>query len=279
LKLPFKVLVTTALLSSMAAASIVATVDGTQITSDEVNQVLMEGTQGRFNTLPKAKQDELRKRIVEGMIAQELVYADAKKSGVLTSKEYKDELVEVMQRVEKQLASKVWEKQQFDKVEVSDTEIKKYYDSHANEFVEKEKVHARHILVKTEEEAKSIIGDLKAKQGDALKTAFAEAAKKFSTGPSGPKGGDLGSFPRGQMVPEFNDKVFSMTVGTITTEPVKTQFGYHIIYLEDKIDGKKLSFDEVKSFIEQKLKMEKFKEAMEEKMKALTGAAKITYGN
>ena len=279
MKLPFKVLVTTALLSSMAAASIVATVDGTQITSDEVNQVLMEGTQGRFNTLPKAKQDELRKRIVEGMIAQELVYADAKKSGVLTSKEYKDELVEVMQRVEKQLASKVWEKQQFDKVEVSDTEIKKYYDSHANEFVEKEKVHARHILVKTEEEAKSIIGDLKAKQGDALKTAFAEAAKKFSTGPSGPKGGDLGSFPRGQMVPEFNDKVFSMTVGTITTEPVKTQFGYHIIYLEDKIDGKKLSFDEVKSFIEQKLKMEKFKEAMEEKMKALTGAAKITYGN
>ncbi len=279
MKLPFKVLVTTALLSSMAAASIVATVDGTQITSDEVNQVLMEGTQGRFNTLPKAKQDELRKRIIEGMIAQELVYADAKKSGVLTSKEYKDELVEVMQRVEKQLASKVWEKQQFDKIEVSDTEIKKYYDSHANEFVEKEKVHARHILVKTEEEAKSIIGDLKAKQGDALKTAFAEAAKKFSTGPSGPKGGDLGSFPRGQMVPEFNDKVFSMTVGTITTEPVKTQFGYHIIYLEDKISGKELGFDEVKSFIEQKLKMEKFKEAMEQKMKALTGAAKITYGN
>lgn len=279
MKLPFKVLITTALLSSMAAASIVATVDGTQITSDEVNQVLMEGTQGRFNTLPKAKQDELRKRIIEGMIAQELVYADAKKSGVLTSKEYKDELVEVMQRVEKQLASKVWEKQQFDKIQVSDTEIKKYYDSHANEFVEKEKVHARHILVKTEEEAKSIIDDLKGKQGDALKTAFAEAAMKFSTGPSGPKGGDLGSFPRGQMVPEFNDKVFSMKVGTITTEPVKTQFGYHIIYLEEKISGKKLGFDEVKSFIEQKLKMEKFKEAMEQKMKALTDAAKITYGN
>jgi parvulin-like peptidyl-prolyl isomerase len=212
------------------------------------------------------------------MIAQELVYADAKKSGVLTSKEYKDELAEVMKRVEKQLASKVWEKQQFDKIKVSDAEIKKYFDSHANEFVEKEKVHARHILVKTEDEAKSIIDDLKAKQGDALKTAFAEAAKKFSTGPSGPKGGDLGSFPRGQMVPEFNDKVFSMTVGTITTEPVKTQFGYHIIYLEEKMKGKKLSFDEVKSFIEQKLKMEKFKEAMEQKMKALTDAAKITYG-
>jgi len=263
----------------LAAASVVATVNGTQITSDEVNQVLMEGTQGRFNTLPKEKQDELRKRIVEGMIAQELVYADAKKSGVLTSKEYKDELAEVMKRVEKQLASKVWEKQQFDKVTVSDAEIKNYYDSHANEFVEKEKVHARHILVKTEDEAKKIIADLKGKQGDTLKTAFIEAAQKFSTGPSGPKGGDLGSFPRGQMVPEFNDKVFSMEVGTITTEPVKTQFGYHIIYLEEKMSGKKLGFDDVKSFIEQKLKMEKFKEAMDKKMKSLMNSAKITYGN
>jgi parvulin-like peptidyl-prolyl isomerase len=278
LKLPLKVLVTTALLSSMAAASIVATVNGTQISSDEVNQVLMEGTQGRFNTLPKEKQDELRKRIIEGMISQELVYDDAKKSGVLTSQEYKDELIEVMKRVEKQLASKVWEKQQFDKIEVSDAEIKKYYDSHANEFVEKEKVHARHILVKTEAEAKSIISDLKGKKGDALKTAFIEAAKKFSTGPSAPKGGDLGSFPSGQMVPEFNDKVFAMKVGTITTEPVKTQFGYHIIYLEEKTSGKKLGFDDVKSFIDQKLKMDKFKEAMETKMKALIGSAKITYG-
>lgn len=262
----------------MAAAAVVATVNGTQITSDEVNQVLMEGTQGRFNTLPKEKQVELRKRIVEGMIAQELVYADAKKSGVLTSPEYKAELEEVMKRVEKQLASKVWEKQQFDKITLTDAEIKKYFDSHTNEFVEKEKVHARHILVKTEAEADKIIAGLKGKQGDALKQAFIEDAKKFSTGPSGPKGGDLGSFPQGQMVPEFNDKVFSMKVGTITTTAVKTQFGYHIIYLEDKIKGKKLGFNEVKSFIEQKLKMEKFKEAMEKKMKSLQSAAKITYG-
>ena len=262
----------------MAAAAVVATVNGTQITEDEINQVLMEGTQGRFNTLPQEKQTELRQRIVEGMIAQELVYGDAKKSGVLKSKEYKDELKEVMKRVEKQLASKVWEKQQFDKVKLSDAEIKAYYDSHANEFVEKEKVHARHILVKTEAEAKSIISDLKGKTGEALKMAFIEAAKKFSTGPSGPKGGDLGSFPRGQMVPEFNDKVFTMKVGTITDVPVKTQFGYHIIYLEGKSEGKSLGFDEVKSFIEQKLKMEKFKANMQKKMQSLKSSAKITYG-
>ncbi len=278
MKLALKVLVSTALLSSMAAAEVIATVNGTKITGDEVNQVLMEGTQGRFNTLPKEKQTELRQRIVEGMIAQEIVYGDAKKSGVLNSKEYKDELAKVMERVEKQLASKVWEKQQFDKIKLSEDEIRKYYDSHINEFVEKEKVHARHILVKTEEEAKKIIASLKGKQGEELKTAFIESAKKNSTGPSGPKGGDLGSFPRGQMVPEFNDKVFTMKVGTITQEPVKTQFGYHIIYLEDKATGRELDFKDVKSFIEQKLKMEKFKAAMEKKMQALKSEATITYG-
>ena len=278
LKLALKLLVSTALLSSIAAAEIVATVNGTQITTDEVYQVLMEGTQGRFNTLPKQKQEELRQRIVEGMIAQELVYADAKKSGVLKSKEYEAELAKVMERVEKQLASKVWEKQQFDKIKLTDKEIRAYYDSHTNEFVEKEKVHARHVLVKSEDEAKKIIADLSMKHGDELKGAFIEAAKKFSTGPSGPKGGDLGSFPRGQMVPEFNDVVFTMQVGTITMQPVKTQFGYHIIYLEDKVNGKELGFDDVKSFIEQKLKMEKFKAAMEKKMKSIKASAKITYG-
>ena len=70
-----------------------------------------------------------------------------------------------------------------------------------------------------------------------------------------------------------------MKVGTITPQPVKTQFGYHIIYLEEKSMGKKLGFDDVKNFIEQKLKMEKFKDAMGKKMQALKSGAKISYGN
>jgi peptidyl-prolyl cis-trans isomerase C len=278
LKIALKVLLASALISGAASAAVVATVNGKNITSEEVNQVLMEGTQGRFDTLPKEKQDELRRRIIDGMITQELVYEDAKKSKVLESDEYKKELKAIMARVEKQLAAKVWEKQQYDKITVAEKDIKKYYDTHADEFVEKEKVHARHILVKTEGKANEIIAGMKNKKGDKLKEAFVAAAKKESTGPSGPKGGDLGYFPRGQMVPEFNDKVFSMKTGTITTEPVKTQFGYHVIYLEDKKAGKKLSYNEVKSFIEQKLKLEKFKAAMEKKMQSLKNSAKITYG-
>jgi len=278
MKFVFKTVLTAALVSISASAAVVATVNGSAITSEEVDSILMEGTQGRFTTLPKEKQDELKKRVVDGMITQTLVYEDAKKTGVLESKEYKDELKSVMARVEKQLAAKVWNKQQYDKIKVFEKEIKEYYDTHMEEFVEKERVHARHILVKTQKEADSIANRLKGLHDEALKNKFIELAKTESTGPSGPKGGDLGYFPKGQMVPEFNDAVFNMKVGTITSSPVKTQFGYHVIYLEDKKAGKKMGFDEVKSFIEQRLKTEKFKTQIESKMKSLKTAAKISYG-
>ncbi len=273
----FKALAVALLLGSMANAATIATVNGVSISEEEVNQVLMEGTQGRFNQLPPEKQNELRSRIIDGMITQELVYADAKKMGVLESKEYKDELAAVMQRIERQLAAKVWEKQQFDKISVDAKAVKSYYDANPQEFIEKEKVHARHILVKSEEKANELIGQLKGLSGEALKNKVIELAKKESTGPSGPKGGDLGFFPQGQMVPAFNDAVFNMTVGTVTTSPVKTQFGYHIIYLEEKKVGKTLAFEEVKGFIEQRLKIEEFKKVMDAKMQSLKDAAKITF--
>jgi len=263
---------------SSASAEVIATVDGYSISTDEVNAVLMEGTQGRFNTLPADKQLELRNRVVDGMITQELIYKDAVTTGVLNSKVYKDERAKVLERIEKQLAAKVWEKEQFDKIKLAEGEAKKYYDSHTNEFIDKEQVHARHILLKNEDKATAITNTLTMMtKADKLKERFIEIAKKESTGPSGPKGGDLGFFPQGQMVPEFNDAVFAMKVGTITPKPVKTQFGYHIIFLEEKKEGKKQSFADVKGFIEQRLKMEKFKTVMEAKMKTLHAGAKITF--
>ncbi len=271
-----KAMALTALFTSMTYAATVVTVNGKAISDEEINRVLMEGTQGRFNQLPKEKQDELRKRITDGLITQELVYQDAKKSGVLKSKEYIDERNAMMERIDRQLAAKVWEKQQFEKVTVSEKEVKAYFDANPQEFIEKEKVHARHILLKTETQAKDLIGKLKALKGNALKEKFIELAKTESTGPSGPKGGDLGFFPQGQMVPAFNDVVFKMDVGTITMTPVKSQFGYHIIYLEEKKTGKQLSFEEVKSFVDQRLKIEKFKKDMEIKMKALKDTATIS---
>lgn len=270
-------MVAAAVISVSASAAVIATVNGHPITSDEVNSVLMEGTQGRFMTLPKEKQDELQKRVVDGLVLQELVYEEAKKSGVTKSALYKEEYDAIVKRIEKQLAAKVWQTQLRESIKVDPKEIKKYYDTHPDEFVQKEQVHARHILVKTEAEAQKIIDQLKGLKGDALKQKFIALAKSESTGPSGPKGGDLGFFQQGQMVPEFNDAVFNMDVDTITLKPVKTQFGYHVIFLEEKMEGKKADYAEAKNFIEQRLKQERFQEEMDAKIKALKAKAKITY--
>lgn len=274
----FNVWVLAVLLGATAVnGATVAVVNGDEITTDEVNKVLMEGTQGRFDTLPADKQNELRQRIIEGLVAQELIYDDAKKMGVLDSKEYKAQLEEMVSRLKKQLAAKVWEQQQFEGINVDAKEVKSYYDANADEFVDKEKIHARHILVKNKADAEAIIKSMKALTGDKLKNEFIAQAKSKSTGPSAARGGDLGYFPRGQMVPSFNDAAFAMKEGTISSTPVQSQFGYHVIYIEDKVPAKKLSFDEVKNYIEQRLKMDKFKAYMEKKMSTLREKAKITY--
>jgi len=258
-------MVTTTLLS----AQTIVTVNGKAITSQEVNQELMNATQGRFNTLPIEKQKELGQQFVQQLVANELMYGDAKKTGVLNSKLFKDEYKKIQEKVKKSIAIQVWQKKLHDKIKVSQKELKEYYKNNKEEFVEKERVHARHILVKTEAEANKIIAQLKSLSGAKLKAKFIELAKAKSTGPSGPKGGDLGTFTKGQMVPAFNDAVFGMKVGTITPKAVKTQFGYHIIYLEDKMKAATRSFDEVKNVIEQRIKNEKFKSVMNDKMKAL----------
>ncbi len=270
-----KLFATLLLTSALAQAQTLVTVNGVSITQAEVDTALMNATQGRFNEVPAEKQVEFRKQVLQQLIAKELVYGDAKKTGVLKSKEFKNEYVKVQENVKKELAIQLWQKQQLDAVAISNKELKSYYDKNKEEFNEKESVHARHILVESKSDAQAIIGDLVLLKGDKLKAKFIELAKAKSTGPSGPKGGDLGFFAPGQMVPEFNAKVFGMKVGTVTKAPVKTQFGYHVIYLEEKKAGKTRGFTEVKSFIEQRLKMEKFKGIMQEKMLALKNSAVI----
>ncbi len=261
--------------ATLLSAQTLVTVNGAAITQEDVDSALMNATQGRFNQVPADKQAEFRQQVLQQLIGTELVYGDAKKTGVLNSKEFKNEYVKVQERVKKQLAIQVWQKQQLDKVKISDKELKSYYNKNKEEFNEKESVHARHILVKNEDEAKKIVLELKSLSGNALKDRFIALAKSKSTGPSGPKGGDLGYFAQGQMVPAFNDTVFKMKVGTVTKTPVKTQFGYHIIYLEDKKKSTVRKFSEVETVIDQRLKMEKFKSVMKVKMDELQKQATI----
>ena len=119
MKLATKILSTVLLTCSMAAAQTLVTVNGAQITQNDVDTALMNATQGRFNQVPADKQAEFRKQVLEQLIAKELVYGDAQKTGVLKSKDFKTEYKKVQERIKKELAIQVWQKQQLDKVKVS----------------------------------------------------------------------------------------------------------------------------------------------------------------
>ena len=129
------------------------------------------------------------------------------------------------------------------KAATTDEAMKKVYEEASKQITGEQEVHARHILVESEDEAKAIKADLD-KGGD-----FAELAKKKSKDPGASDGGDLGFFTKEQMVPEFSTVAFALEPGKIS-DPVKSQFGWHIIKVEEKRSRKAPDFDQVKSQIE-----------------------------
>jgi len=141
---------------------------------------------------------------------------------------------------------------------VTDEEIQSAYDRFVSDSDSREQISARHILVNEEAEAIDLIAKL---EGGA---DFAALAQEFSTGPSGPKGGDLGYFGRGQMVPDFEAAAFELEIGTFTSRPVQTQFGWHVIKLEDKRTQPAPSLDEMRSQIAQGLSQQALARLIEE---------------
>ena len=129
------------------------------------------------------------------------------------------------------------------KAATTDDAMKKVYEDASKQISGEQEVHARHILVETEDEAKQVKAELD-KGAD-----FGELAKKKSKDPGASDGGDLGFFTKDQMVPEFSAVAFSLEPGKIS-DPVKTQFGWHIIKVEEKRSRKPPEFDQVKSQIE-----------------------------
>src|SRR5712671_424116 len=129
------------------------------------------------------------------------------------------------------------------KAATTDDNMKKVYEEAAKQISGEQEVHARHILVETEDQAKKIEADLK-KGAD-----FAELAKKESKDPGASDGGDLGFFTKDQMVPEFSAVAFALEPGKIS-DPIKTQFGWHIIKVEEKRTRKAPDFEQVKPQIE-----------------------------
>src|SRR6202165_4202181 len=129
------------------------------------------------------------------------------------------------------------------KTATTDDAMKKVYEDASKQIAGEQEVHARHILVETEDEAKAVAEELK-KGAD-----FAELAKKKSKDPGASDGGDLGFFTKDQMVPEFSAVAFALEPGKVS-DPVKSQFGWHIIQVEEKRNRQAPDFEQVKGQIE-----------------------------
>ena len=164
------------------------------------------------------------------------------------------------------------------KVEVTDDEIKDYYESNLEDFEMEKTVGARHILIKVAQDADpETVAKAKLKIEEALKLAregqdFAELAKQYSEGPTKDKGGDLGSFARGAMVKPFADKAFEMKAGEIS-DPLRTQFGWHIIKVEKVNEANTRSLDEATAEIRKKMVDEQAKNLAFDEAEAAYDAA------
>lgn len=174
---------------------------------------------------------------------------------------------ELKNRMRKQLAFNKMLIEQY-KIALTDAEAKKFYEENKERYKQEEQVKASHILIKldrtadekTVKEAEAKAKDL-AKKAKAKDADFAALAKEFSEGPSAPRGGDLGLFPRRRMVKEFSDAAFDLKVGAVS-DPVRTQFGFHIIKVEEKQPERIIPLEEVKDQILDGLKGKELRDKM-----------------
>ena len=254
--------------TSVVASDILATVNGKNITKQDAQVfVTAQAPNATFTELKAEEQKMIVNRLIEKHLFTEL----AAKEGI----DKKPEFQRNMDKIKEELLVNMWMKEQMDNAIVSDSEAKAFYEKNADKFLGQASMNARHILVETEKSAQEIIDSLKSLKEGALKTKFIELAKEKSTGPSGPKGGDLGTFTKSQMVPEFSKAAWALKDGQITTAPVKTQFGYHVIYLEKKTEAAPTPYESVKEKIITSLKQKQFSAKITEVAKELTSKATI----
>ena len=240
------------LLTSAAAICLTAVLgSGLPVRAQDTNPVLakVNGAEIRQSDLAVAEEElgpslqqmdpaTRRENLIAFLIDMKIVAKAAETKKVADSSEFKQRLAFARDRLlmDSLLATE-------GKAAVTDDAMKKVYEEATKQVSGEQEVHARHILVPTEEEAKAIKAELD-KGAD-----FAKLAKEKSKDPGAADGGDLGFFTKEQMVPEFSAAAFALEPGKVS-DPVKSQFGWHVIKVEEKRDRKPPAFDQVKGQIE-----------------------------
>ena len=279
-------------------SDVLATVNSQKIMKADV-EVFVKPVLERAKAMGQAVNPEMesavRKQWTEHMISRVLLLEKAKVAKVtvsdadvekgVASQQYGgigltgDKLKELVKG--DMMINKVIESEIITKIAVTDNEITDFFNQRKDELKDPEKVKARHILFKVEASAPQEEKDKQMKKAKEVmaevkegKTEFGELAKKYSEGPSAPNGGDLGTFARGRMVPSFEEAAFALKPNGIS-DIVETQFGYHIIKVEEKTSARSYEFDEIKDSIRENLKMQRSNKEIEKFIDKLRSTATI----
>lgn len=227
----------------MTQSQVLAVVENREITQDDLEMVIrsLDPRQAaQFQT------EEGKERLLQELVHQEMILLDAMDQKIEDNLDYQRSFKKMKDNFLKQYAMNAM----FQKAQVTDAEVEAFYQDNPSQFQSPSQTQASHILVSEEEQAMNIKKALN--EG----ASFEEQAKEHSSCPSSEKGGDLGYYPNGRMVPEFEKAADELSLGEIS-EPVKTQFGYHIIKVMDRKASETQTLDDVRQQLEQHLVSQK----------------------
>lgn len=295
--------------SDAAAGTKVASVNGATITQGDLDkemtryerQLAMSG-----QTPDQSQLADVKKKVLDSLIGREVLKQEYQKLGIKVAESELNERIEALKKrfpspedftgtlakmnlTEADLRSqfeqdmaikKLIDQEVASKVTVSDADVKAFYDSNADVFKTPDMVRASHILIKVDPKA-SDADKAKAREKIAAIQKrvqkgedFAALAKEVSECPSSANGGDLDFFQRGQMVGPFEDAAFKLKPGEVS-DIVETQFGYHLIKVTDKKPAGKMTFDEVKEELAQRLKQQKVNQELAQYIEQLKAKGKV----
>lgn len=244
---------------------VLATIDGDKITLQEFNAELDKIP---VNMKMLVASESGKKNYLDRLVVKKLLLKEASKAKIESDKEFQDRFNDIKDQL---IIEALLKKKISADTQMSEENLKKYYEDHKEDFKKDREINTRHILLKTEEEAKQV--QAKLQKGE----DFTELAKRYSIDPNvRQSGGEIGFQPKGSLIPEYESAAYKLTKVGQVTGIVKTQFGYHIIRLEGVKPPSYVPFEEVKDFIKQKNAQEKQKEVLEKYIEDLKKNAKIT---
>lgn len=234
---------------------VLAKVGDIEVTKEDMIRIM--------RNMPQQQQQQVaglegRKRLLDEMVAGELFYLSGLEKGLDQEEKFQNLLKDATRTLLQQYTLQ----RALEAVEVTDEDLKVYYEANKSSYLTGATATASHILMADETEI------LKVKEEIEGGKSFADAAKEYSTCPSKERGGDLGSFERGRMVPEFEEAAFSQDLNVVG-DPVQTQFGYHLILVSARGEASQKAFEEVAPQISQELNMQKQAEIYHNEVSAL----------